>query len=114
MKALLQRAAIGINRRRFLERSTTAVFGVLAGTALRPSNALASHTQCIYPCVGPYQSTYCGAVYCNGVGCGTNCSYVSGFCVGTAACWSYGHNGKVCCDCRCRAGVESWYCFCGN
>lgn len=115
MKGLLQWGTLQVNRRSFLQRATVGTFGIFTGAAVRAPLAFANHTACIYPCVGPYQAGYCGSAYCDGVGCGsTYCSYVSGFCVGTAACWSYGHDGKVCCDCRCCVGYSCWYCFCGN
>jgi hypothetical protein len=106
---LIEVTAVQVNRRSFLRRVTAALFALLAGLAAgTPRPAVAGG------CSGPYGSGRCSGCNCSShrcaCGCGGCCQYEYCCCGGYTACWSSA--GHTCCDCRCRSGSFTWYCYC--
>lgn len=113
---VLQKAALGFNRRGFIGRAGAAGFGVLAGFAVGSGTALAAG------CTGPNGSGSCrnsGTCFCSSKPCDETCSTYSctnvsqTYCGGNpdaSYCWE--SSGHACCDCRCSNGTNSFYCFC--
>lgn len=96
-----------IDRRSFLNRSSAATFGALAGLAVgvRPG----AMTPNVFPCYGLPDCRSYSTAFCNGHNCVSNpphnyiCTFIVVGCPGGGSCWS--SNGKQCCDCQC-----SWCC----
>lgn len=92
--------ARGINRRTFLRRAATTVFGVVAGMSVGVPRALAA-----FPCGGlpncrSTSSVLCRGSTCAGDGTYSKCSpYNTGCSSAGHWCWSSG--GGKCCDCTC-------------
>ena len=93
-----------IDRRSFLNRTSSATFGVLAGLAVgaRPSTMEAR----AFPCFGLPDCRSYSTQFCSGSTCACNPSH--NFCCSPANfgchsaggdCWS--SQGKKCCDCSC-------------
>jgi hypothetical protein len=94
-----------IDRRSFLNRTSSTTFGVLAGLAVgvRPSQV----TPNVFPCFGLPDCRSFSTRFCSGHSCVCNraqnfcCQNLNGICPHqvTANCWS--SNGHRCCDCSC-------------
>jgi hypothetical protein len=105
---LLERTTIAINRRRFLKRAVTAVFGIFAGLAVGVPAALAAN------CTAPAGDCRSSGSLCNGINCGgtqyISCQGVHGYC-GEHSCWTSGSG--TCCDCYCCTYYGSCFvCYC--
>lgn len=108
-----------INRRAFLNRSTSATFGVLAAVAVGvPRQASVAAASCS-PCPGSnvHCCNYYSSLFCNGSSCNTSsyyhkCQYYYQGCESGGFCWS--HNGHKCCDCKCSycSRCNTVYCIC--
>jgi len=93
-----------IDRRSFLNRSSSVTFGALAGLAVgvRPGMVVSR----AFPCFGLPDCRSLSSQFCSGHNCVCNpshnfcCSNLNGICPGTRGnCWS--SQGKKCCDCSC-------------
>lgn len=112
---MLQWMSIQTGRRRFIQRTLSALFGVFAGLTVGQLYVAAGACG---GCHGPYGSGYCGDSLCNGYRCSSNgiysCTLDTSFCSTGTGCWStsYCGSGGVCCDCDCSNPTSFFYCYC--
>jgi hypothetical protein len=107
MNTLLQWGTVRLNRRKFVQRSLAATFGLFAGLSVGVPRALADPI-----CVG---HPGCDPCLCDGLGhcksgCGAACQACPSCCGTQSGCWTSGAD--TCCDCACRSGSFGWYCHC--
>ncbi len=113
MTDVIKWSTMQISRRRLLRRAAVSTFALFSGLSVGVPEALA------YPCcTGPYGTSNCGFMGCNGYVCHSNdaettCSFIRGFCQPGSACWTTWICVRgTCCDCQCCDAAGCWYCFC--
>jgi hypothetical protein len=109
-----------VNRRAFLNKSTSAAFGVFAAAAIGmprggKERILVSCSACAGSddhCCNYYSSVFCNGSSCNTSGYNWKCEYHFDGCSSGSYCWSYG--GHQCCDCFCSwcSPCNSAKCIC--